>query len=45
MGHLITPKGLMSDPGKVETITKFKPHISKDQVIRFMGYIVYLSKS
>lgn len=30
MGHLITPKRLMSDPRKVETITKFKPHyISK----------------
>lgn len=44
MGHLITTKVLKHDPRKVEAITKLKPPTFKDEVRRFMGYIVYLSR-
>lgn len=44
MSHLIRTKGLMPDPRQAEAITNLKPPISKDEVRRSIGYIVYLSK-
>ena len=44
MGHLITADGLKPDPAKIEAIAKLEPPKSKEEVQRFLGYIVYLSK-
>ncbi len=44
MGHLLTNKGLKADPAKLEAVSKMPIPKDKQEVLRFLGMMNYLSK-
>lgn len=43
-GHIINSKGIMPDPDKVKAIREMPKPENKDDVLRFLGMVTYLSK-
>jgi hypothetical protein len=41
LGHVISPKGIMVDPGKVRDVLDWKPPTSMHQVQSFLGLAGY----
>jgi hypothetical protein len=37
LGHVISPKGIVVDPGKVKDVLDWKPPASVTQVLSFLG--------
>jgi hypothetical protein len=44
LGHVISPKGIMVDPGKVRDVLDWKPPTSMHQVQSFLGLAGYYRK-
>lgn len=44
LGHVVTPEGLKPTLDKIETLRRFKPPCSKEEVKSFLGFLTYLSK-
>lgn len=44
LGHILSNEGINPDPGKIDTIMKFRPPNNKEELRSFLGLVTYLGK-